>query len=153
MCWPKKLIFHFLGYNISGKRDHSCFYFKLISAFTLPPQNIKGAFEGEHIDTLSYLWWNITSVWYNSQAHLLLYYIVKHYYTADVAALIGGPLENVAAVASAVALSHNSRLLYSWMLFAWRANTGFPPLIACFENWVFVCVRKKKKFAFLFVPF
>lgn len=58
-------LFHFLGYNSGGKRDPSCFNIKLISAFTPPLWNIKAVVEGEHVDALSYLRWNMKVRWYD----------------------------------------------------------------------------------------
>lgn len=66
-CFTGQPAFHFLGYNSGGKRDPSCFNFKLIPAFTPPLWNIKAVVEGEHVDTLSYLRWNMKVRWYDSQ--------------------------------------------------------------------------------------
>lgn len=120
-CFTWGPAFHFLVYNTSGKRDPSPLSLPAdISRYSTSPEYKSCAWCRAHGRfVISSRDGTIPSL------HLLHYYSVKRYNAAAVAALIARPLGNVAAVASATALSHNSGLLYSWTLFACWANTGF----------------------------
>lgn len=98
-------------------RSFLFFNFKLLSAFTSPLPNIKAIFEGDHMNAFS-INSLATAKEHNASDsmkpyhHLSYYYTVYYYYTVAVAALIRGPLGNVAVVAFAIALSQTSVLLY-----------------------------------------